>query len=139
MYILMREAPLWFKYFITLFSFLIIILGGIVNFNRDRPTIPEFPDFVYIEHILGPSAIGIIFFSVFLLIFYLIKHYLIKHEYFNPITPSFIIGLIIALGLSIFYEVIKQKAETIIQLPFDFIGIILYIFYIRWAYPKNFN
>ena len=111
-------------------SFLIIIIGYLVNPSRKSPTISWLPQFVYVEHLVGAFALGIIFFYLFYLVAWLPS--LIGCPTRDKKTNFDIarwVGGGIALVFPIYYEFIVQKRATLEQLPFDLVGVLFY-----WSY-----
>jgi len=104
--------------------FLALIIGCIINPQRTSPTIPSFPQFVYIEHIVGNFAVAVILFYI---MYFILKYSVLKKRVALFFSGGFSAGS--TLSISICYEVVRKSCELINwgQVMADFIGIVMFL------------
>ena len=92
------------------------------NCNRERPTFPTLPQFVYIEHFLYALSI-----PFFVYLFLAILGYLIgKANFWNWFYFKVIFSAGFVIAAAYVYEIKEQRLKTLEQLPFEILGLIIF-------------
>jgi len=138
---------------IAIISIAILILGFLINPDRKISTgkilgFQEFlwTPFLYAEHFLGEFFLANFFFVLIyiaLTIGDLISKfisYLFSKKFkipLNIIEFSKYSSIVIAFLFPVYYEVIHQNGQSYLQLLFDIMGFLLFVYYINKAFPTR--
>lgn len=135
-----------FHNIIKILSFSALIIGTIVNPSRWNNRImneftakilglPEwtYQPVLYLEHIFGVFALGIFFYTAISFI----PNICIKNIKKESFRATFIISYFAMVAITLIWEYIIEQGKTLDQVPFDFIGMFLFVFYmVNWFYPS---